>query len=163
MKKHKYNILPEAQPDELSELISDMRAHGYDAKQPITVYEGAVLDGWNRHCAAVEAGVSPSLVQFTGTDEEAVFFVLRMGKRRNLNSGQRAAVAIEATELLKVIADAVEKERREKQAETQAKAEPIGQLIVRQTQKSEHDDKTAHKAAEMFGTNQHEQVSKLDT
>ena len=96
MKKHKYNILPEAQPDELAELIADMTAHGYDAKQPITVYQGDILDGWNRHCAAVAAGVSPTIVKFTGSDEEAVFFVLRMGKRRNLNSGQRAAIATEA-------------------------------------------------------------------
>jgi len=159
MKKHKYNILPEAQPDELAELIADMTAHGYDAKQPITVYQGDILDGWNRHCAAVAAGVSPTIVTFTGTDADAVFFVLRMGKRRNLNSGQRAAVATEAEDLLKVIADAVDKERREKQAaeltKTHAmKAEGVCNNKLLQIDKRDPNAvSTPAKAAEMFGTN----------
>ena len=61
------------------------------------------------------------------------------------------------TSLVKVIADAVDKARRDKISKAR-KAE-AGQLIV----PSQPSDKTAHKAAEMFGTNQHEQVSKLDT
>jgi len=152
MKKHKYNILPEAQPDELAELIADMTAHGYDAKQPITVYQGDILDGWNRHCAAVAAGVSPTIVKFTGSDEEAVFFVLRMGKRRNLNSGQRAAVATEAEDLLKVIADAVAKEKARNNSDerrTRGKVE-VTQLIE---SPKKNKRSTEAKAAEMFGTN----------
>ena len=152
MKKHKYNILPEAQPDELAELIADMTAHGYDAKQPITVYQGDILDGWNRHCAAVAAGVSPTIVTFTGTDADAVFFVLRMGKRRNLNSGQRAAVATEAEDLLKVIADAVAKEKARNNSDerrTRGKVE-VTQLIE---SPKKNKRSTEAKAAEMFGTN----------
>jgi len=151
MKKHKYNILPEAQPDELAELIADMTAHGYDAKQPITVYQGDILDGWNRHCAAVAAGVSPTIVKFTGSDEEAVFFVLRMGKRRNLNSGQRAAIATEAGDLLKVIADAVDKERCKKISATK-KDHTLGNKLPNVAAWPD-EAKAAHKAAEMFGTN----------
>lgn len=60
-------------------------------------------------------------------------------------------MAVEAEGILAAIAEAVEAERRAKQAESQSsKGEPITQLIVEQPR---HARETAHKAAELFHTN----------
>jgi hypothetical protein len=94
---------------------------------------------------------------------------MRTNKRRNLNSGQWACIAADADDLLAVIAEQVEKDRREKQAEAQRRVnetpkafereliptppmEPVGQKIVRQPT-NEHATKTTTKAAEIFNTN----------
>ncbi len=56
-------------------------------------------------------------------------------------------------DLLALIAEAVEKERRKKQAATQAKeAEPIVQKIAQQP-KPRQEMETAHKAADLFNQN----------
>lgn len=51
-KRHKFNIFPEAGAEDFARLVDDMRANGYDAAMPITLYQGAILDGWNRYRAA---------------------------------------------------------------------------------------------------------------
>lgn len=152
MKKHKFNIFPEAKPEDYSRLRDDISTNGYDDKQPVTLYQGEVLDGWNRTRACVEIGIDPPTVNFNGTDAEAIALVMRTNKRRNLNSGQWACIAAEADDLLALIAEQVEKERREKQAATQAKAEPITQKIAEQPQPRQERE-TATKAAELFNTN----------
>jgi ParB-like chromosome segregation protein Spo0J len=150
MKKHKYNIFPEAKAEDFTRLLDDIRTNGFDQKQAVTVYQGEVLDGWNRTKACQELGIKPPTVIFTGTDAEAIAFVMRTNKRRNLNSGQWACIAADADDLLAVIAEQVEKERREKQAATQSEqAEPMQQKIVAQANRNVTDTK----AAEMFNTN----------
>ena len=152
MKKHKYNIFPEAKAEDFTRLLDDIRSNGFDQKHPVTLYEGEVLDGWNRTKACQELGIKPPTVAFTGTDAEAIAFVMRTNKRRNLNSGQWACIAADADDLLAVIAEQVEKDRREKQAATQAKTdEPIVQKIAQQP--SGMETRTVTKAAEMFNTN----------
>ena len=149
MKKHKYNIFPEAKAEDFTRLLDDIRTDGFDQKQPVTLYEGEVLDGWNRTKACQELGIKPPTVIFIGTDAEAIAFVMRTNKRRNLNSGQWACIAADADDLLAVIAEQVEKERREKQAATQS--EPIVQKIAQQP--SGMETRTVTKAAELFNTN----------
>jgi len=74
-------------------------------------------------------------------------------QRRNLNSGQWACIAVEAEELIAAIQADVETKRREKQADTQAESKgAMGQKIVPQTS-GPVENKTAHKAAELFNTN----------
>src|SRR3546814_6731390 len=51
MQKHRINIFPEAAPEDFDRLVSDIRSNGYDETMPITVYEGSILDGWNRWTA----------------------------------------------------------------------------------------------------------------
>lgn len=161
MKKHKFNIFPEAKKEDFERLKSDIEVNGYDQTQPITTYQGAILDGWNRWTACQELEIAPTFAAFKGSDSDAIAFVMRTNKRRNLNSGQWATIAAEADELMKAIGDDVEKERREKQAETQRKtkgqkavqaAEAVGQKFVPQPF-GKVEDKTAHKAAELFNTN----------
>jgi hypothetical protein len=164
MKKHKFNIFPEAKAEDFTRLLDDIRTNGFDQKQPVTLYQGEVLDGWNRTKACQEIGINPPTVTFTGTDADAIAFVMRTNKRRNLNSGQWACIAAEADDLLHVIAEEVEKERRKIQAaslrETSAQRairalDEVGDVSGKKLPQTETQDerKTATKAAELFNTN----------
>jgi hypothetical protein len=161
MNKHKFNIFPEAKKEDFERLKADIYANGFDKSQPITTYEGAILDGWNRLQACEQLTIAPVFAKFTGSAADAIAFVMRTNKRRNLNSGQWATIAAEAEELIAVIAENVEKDRREKQAETQKETkaqkavnavEAMGEKISPQP-KPKEENKTAHKTAEVFNTN----------
>lgn len=110
MKKHKFNIFPEAKPEDYQRLKQDIADNGYDESQPIYLYQGEILDGWNRQKACNELNVKPKYETFKGTDEEAICFMMRTNKRRNLNSGQWSCIAVEAEELVAAIRKAVEAE-----------------------------------------------------
>ena len=120
MQKHKFNIFPLMQSDDYSRLKDDLTQNGFDTKNPIYTYQGHILDGWNRYRACSELNIQPSLIEFTGTDTEALDFVMRTNKRRNLNSSQWAAIAVEADEMVSVIREQVERERLKKQKENAA-------------------------------------------
>lgn len=147
MKKHKFNIFPEAKPEDFNRLLDDIRANGFDKTQPITIYEGEIIDGWNRQRACDEIGIKPAYTTFTGTDGEAIALVMRTNKRRNLNSGQWACIAAEADDLLAVIREQVEKDRREKISETKRESTSDKKLS------DVHASSTPTKAAELFNTN----------
>jgi hypothetical protein len=150
MKKHKYNIFPEAKAEDYNRLLEDIKSNGYDKTQPITIYEGEIIDGWNRQRACDEIGIKPEYVTFTGTDGEAIALVMRTNKRRNLNSGQWACIAAEADDLLAVIREKAEEDRKAKISAF--RSSETGQKFV-PSQKDEHSKKTATKAAELFNTN----------
>jgi ParB-like chromosome segregation protein Spo0J len=168
MKRHKFNIYPDAKPEDFNELVESIKANGFSKQFPITTYQGEILDGWHRWKACDQLGITPVIEKFTGSDMDAINFVLLTNRRRNLNSGQRACIAVEATEIIDAIAETVEAERRAKQAETLAathaikKSENEPELIKKDEAvldkklsetKDEHAEKTATKTAEIFGTN----------
>jgi len=106
-------------PEDYQRLKEDLLFNGYDPKNPIYIYQDDILDGWNRYVACKEiGGITPTYKEFVGSDSEAIAYVMRTNKRRNLTSSQWAAIAVEAEELIAVIRAEVEKERRTKQAET---------------------------------------------
>jgi len=117
MQKHKFNIFPLMQSDDYNRLKDDLAANGYDPKNPIYTYQGKILDGWNRYRACGELNIQPVFREFTGTDAQALNFVMRTNKRRNLNSSQWAAIAVEAEEIINGIRIDVDLERREKISE----------------------------------------------
>ena len=149
LQRHKFNIFPEASKEDFDRLVSDMRKSGYDESFPITIYQGDILDGWNRYRACTELGIEPAKQDFDGDDSAALDYTLRTNKRRNLTSSQWAAVAVEAEQLIATIREAVEAERRAKISE--ARADETRQLIA--PSESKDEAKTAHKAAELFNTN----------
>lgn len=160
--KHKFNIFPQAKAEDYNRLRDDIQSNGYDAKQPVVIYQGEILDGWNRWTACAELKITPPTRQFDGTDTEAIALVMRTNKRRNLNSGQWAMIAVEAEDIMAAIAEEVEKERREKQAaelsKTHAgKTEVVCNKTLLQTPPPLKRDPNANsaptKAAELFNTN----------
>ena len=113
--KHRLNIFPRMNDEDFARLISDIEANGFDPTQSIYLYENAILDGWNRDQACQELGITPRYEDFVGNDMDAINFVLRTNKRRNITSSQWAAIAVESTALITQIQQSVEKARREKQ------------------------------------------------
>jgi len=114
MKKHRFNIFPEMQAEDFDRLKQDLSVNGYDAKNPIWMYQGGILDGWNRQKACGVLGVVPVYKEFIGSDVQAVEFVMRTNKRRNLNSSQWACIATEADELIAAIREQVKADMAEK-------------------------------------------------
>ena len=162
MKRHKFNIFPEAKAEDYDRLKQDIEANGYDSSQPIILYQGDILDGWNRQKACNELKAKPTYETFQGTDEEAIRYMMRTNKRRNLNSGQWACIAVEAEDLIETIRKEVEKQRRVKISETKKTASTPDKKLS-SVPKDEHVTKTAHKTAELFNTNRTyvNQASKL--
>ena len=120
MQKHRFNIFPIMQPDDYNRLKDDLASNGYDPKNPIYTYQGDILDGWNRYRACGELNIQPVYREFTGTDAQALEFVMRTNKRRNLTSSQWAVIAEESIDMMQTVKEQVEKDRRKKQAETQS-------------------------------------------
>jgi hypothetical protein len=147
MKKHALNIFPEANEEDFNRLLEDIRNNGFDQSQPVIVYEGAILDGWNRYRACQAIGISPAIKTFDGDQSAALRLVMRTNKRRNLNKGQWATIAVEAEEVLA----ALSKEAEERMKAGVRTRDNPRQIIA---QGSEEDDgKTASKVAELFNTN----------
>ena len=146
MNRHKFNIFPEAKPDDYARLIDDIQTNGYDIDQPVIVYQGAILDGWNRNKACVELSIKPSIRVFDGSDIEAIQLVMRTNKRRNLNSGQWATIAVEAEDIMGAIAEQAKTQQGKRTDLTLDKK-------LSDVPKAEHAEKTATKAAEIFQTN----------
>ena len=101
-------IFPLDDGDPLDQLTDDIRLHGLG--EPIVLFEGKILDGRRRYRACVRSGTPPTFVHFEGPNP-AAFVLSKNIHRRNLEKGQRAAIA---AELLLVI----EKETRERKSAT---------------------------------------------
>jgi hypothetical protein len=88
-------LVPSADEDELQNLTADIRAHGL--LDPIVLFEQRILDGRNRAAACESAGVAPCYVEFQGTREEALMFVVSHNlKRRHLTKQAIADTLVEA-------------------------------------------------------------------
>src|SRR5271165_6277918 len=88
-------LMPSADEDELQNLTDDIHAHGL--LDPIVLFEKRILDGRNRAAACESAGVAPRYVEFEGTREEALMFVVSHNlKRRHLTKQAVADTLVEA-------------------------------------------------------------------
>lgn len=91
---------PPMSESEFADLVKDIESRGFDDSDPITIFEGKILDGSNRDRACQQLGITPPTTEFVGTYEEAVAFVIsRNINRRHLTQGQRAMLAIEVARL----------------------------------------------------------------
>jgi len=88
MKQHPLSAaFPAMAADEFQALVDSVTNNG--VINPITTYEGMVLDGWHRFNAANEAGVACPMVELGDVDPQA--FVIAQNKdRRHIAQGQIA-------------------------------------------------------------------------
>ena len=86
------NIFPMLGDEELKELCADIDKNGL--AEPITVYEGKILDGRNRWMACTTLGIEPKTIEYTGNDPLA-FVLSKNLHRRHLTTSQRAMIADE--------------------------------------------------------------------
>jgi len=158
MEKHRFNIFPEMSKEEFGVLKNDILTNGYDQAQPIVIFEGDILDGWNRYHACEVLGIEAPTRNFKGGFIAAIEFVMRSNKRRNLSSGQWACIAVEADELVDGIRAETERVRLERQKKNAANqhSEPSGNKFPEGStkKKGSSSTKTATKVAKIFNTNE---------
>lgn len=110
MNRHPYSALfkPfDLSGEELSALENSIQANGI--RNPITLYQGAILDGWNRYSAASRLGVNCPTKEFTGDDSEAWLFVVDENmRRRSLTEQQKVAIVLAKMQLEKEANEAEE-------------------------------------------------------
>jgi DNA modification methylase len=142
-KKHKFNIFPDMLENDYENLKQDIKVNGYDNSMPITLFQGDIIDGWHRYKACEELQIKPVFVDFKGSETEAIEFIMRTNKRRNLTSMQWACIAVEAEDIIKVI-KAEAKARQIASLKQNKKDDTVGQQIAQRTNEV---------LADMFNTN----------
>lgn len=154
MEKHKFNIFPDMMDEEYQILLSDLKQNGYDSSQPIHLFQGNILDGWNRYKACLNLNIDPEYIEFEGTEVEAMQFVMRTNKRRNLTSGQWAAIAIEADEIVKKIKEAAREKQVQAGKDFGRGQEKVSQQIDEAIDESQKEEiRSDEILADMFNTN----------
>lgn len=140
------NIFPMMSAEEYEALKVDISANGLI--EPIWLYEGMVIDGRNRYAACIDTGVTPKFREYTGQGGAAlVAFVVSLNlKRRHLDAGQKAFVALEIEPMLAAFAKERQGERNDLVS--------LGTNIVEKIQQSS-PGRAAAQAAAIVGTNAH--------
>ncbi len=95
LSSHEYaNIFPLLPMEQLETTFPTMWSEGYMEDKPVVLYLGKILDGRNRLRAAIQSGRIPTFAELSGTDEEALLFVIQENlHRRHLNDNQRTIIA----------------------------------------------------------------------
>lgn len=133
LEKHELNLYPQANEKDFLELVESISKDGFDINNPIVLFDGKIIDGWNRYLASVRAEKRYSTRVFKGTREEALDFIIRTNIRRNLTASQKAALATDYLPLL----------------EEAAKVRQTSGVKVQEKEKGE----SAERAAQLFDTN----------
>ena len=85
-------IFPDMQPAEYTALCNSIREHGQ--VHPIIVFQGQVLDGWQRYRVCQELGIDPRIEPFHGDELDALHYVVGTNlRRRHPTPDQLAMVA----------------------------------------------------------------------
>jgi len=142
---------------EFKDLKSNIQKNGL--VEPITIFEGKVLDGRNRHRACIAAGISVDTKEFKGTPIEAIERVWVLNKvRRHLNPSQAAIADAKKNRMAETYAPVREAAKERKAATIPAKGQKgfqsssVSQLIGEHKQ-DPHDRTTDAVRAKAAGTN----------
>lgn len=83
------STFPKLDNEDFSNLVLSIKKEGLH--EPITIFKDQVLDGQNRYLACLEAGITPTFIEFEGNDPVA-FVLAKNMHRRHLSKGQQAAI-----------------------------------------------------------------------
>lgn len=137
---HPYSeLFPLLSDERAAELAVDIKARGL--LEPITLYEGMILDGRNRYRACVAAEAEPRAVQYEG-DDPVGWVLAKNLNRRHLTDDQRAMVGIEALPMIEA-----ETEKRRRAAISLARSGETGRISVQSEGEPKHHPSQAAAAA----------------
>lgn len=140
------NLFPMMNDDEYAALVADIHQHGQ--RDPIWTLDGQIIDGRNRWSACRDLGIQAITREYTGATDmpSLINFVVSLNlKRRHLTSSQCAALA---TDIEKVLAEELERQRRAKLSHYRTTGETI-QIF----ESSQPTLPAAEQAAAIVGTN----------
>lgn len=126
-----FPIMPEG---EIKELAEDIRINGL--REPITTFDGKVLDGRNRIRACDRAGVEPSFVDLPPGESPTAFVWSKNYARRHLTISQRSMAAINMQTM-------IAKESKERMSRGGTLAVRKGVEIIPQAEQGRTRDKLA--------------------
>jgi len=150
------NIFPMMSDAEYRALVEDIKAH--DQREPIWVLNGEILDGRNRWRACEEIGIDTYTREYTGdtSTEALIAFVVSLNlKRRHLNSGQLAVVALEIEKIKAVAAKDRQRIAGENFGRGQGTEDRDNSLLNDFSKLNRNANTAAVQAAEVLGTNAH--------
>ncbi len=97
LKQHPLSAaFPAMSADDFAALVGDIKANGQ--REPVTLHEGMVLDGWHRYQACIQLGIKPQQFKFDETKDPVAFVLSENLHRRHLTASQRAAAVVACTE-----------------------------------------------------------------
>ena len=100
LERHPLSVIWGDMPnDQYRELVDSIRESG-DLMAEVRTLDDMVLDGWHRYRAALDAGVQPLIVPWSG-DDPAGYVIRQNAHRRHLTAGQRAQMIVGCREWAK--------------------------------------------------------------
>lgn len=88
------SLFPPMNDTDYAALCDSLKAHGFDEKQPIILFEDKILDGNNRYTACKKTKTTPIFEQYRGADPVG-YVMARNLARRNLTPSQLATIGAE--------------------------------------------------------------------
>ncbi len=93
LQPHPLNFFPEMSDREFESLVEDIRVN--DLTEPITLYEGKILDGRSRYKACLETWRKPKFQELPEGISPIAYVISNNCHRRHLTVSQRAVLALE--------------------------------------------------------------------
>jgi len=85
-------IMPRMEAEQYHTFTADIKKNGL--QNPIVLYEGKILDGWNRYSVCISQSIEPCFTKYEG-DCPATFVMSSNMERRHLTPGQKACISTE--------------------------------------------------------------------
>lgn len=140
------NIFPMMTGDDYRALVADIKTNGLH--EPITLYQGQILDGRNRYTACLELEIEPAYREWSGAGSPIAYVVSLNLARRHLTSSQRAVIALEVERQLG------EEARRNQQEAGRYDRNPEQDQLFQRIEKATIEPiHAAEQAAALMGTN----------
>lgn len=118
-------LFPAMSKQEFDALVESIRQSGL--QEPITLFEGKILDGCHRYRACQLANVKPQFEHF-GDDDPIGFVVAKNIQRRHLNESQRGLIAARLATLRQ--GETLAKKKKNDDAERPASAMAVSQVAA---------------------------------
>ncbi len=142
-------LFPMMNAASLAALADDIREHGQ--REPVILFDGAVLDGRNRLRACELAGVAPRFVTVESYEVgDPIDFVLSLNeKRRHMTDSQLATLAVDVNALNAVLA--AERARAGRAAGLEARWSGNGPLPDHPAPERDNDGRSLTQSAKQVG------------